>query len=732
MVDIGPAGTAYNGDEVVLIGRQGDAAIDCEAVAQAAGTIPYEILTGLNERIPREYVGVRERHRRTGALAMRWSPACRIALVWFRHDLRLDDNPALHAALDAGYTPVPVYVHAPEEEGELGAGRRFAGLAAPFAAGAGRGPARTRLAPAAASRARAAQALSALAAGNRRRTPCSGTASTSRPPSRATPRLKRQCARTGPAWRKASMARCCSSPGTLATQQGGPYKVFTPFWRNAPAQPAPARAVDRAGAHCRPCRRTSPSVDARCPGLAPRPGLGQRVLGELAAGRGGRAAKRWRSSSMARCVATAASATVPDRIGTSLLSPHLHFGEIAPWRIVARTAEGAQRRQCRRHRTPTSANWAGASSPTTCCTISRTRTTQNLNPRFARFRMGAADAAQLQAWRHGRTGVPIVDAGMRELWAHRLHAQPRAHDRRQLADQAPAPALAARRALVLGHAGRCRPGQQHAGLAVGRRHRRRCRAVLPRLQSGDPGARSSIPTAATSRRWVPELAALAGAARFAPWLHPRLPARWRPAIRARRWWTWPQGRDAALAAYASAARPVRIALTPFAAACFTRRTGEESTHGNDEGAAQAAPRADVAGRHRLAAHGAATNLMMITGVMMFDEPMTLEQLKQVDQEALPRLSALPPEGVDTPAGASWVGRRRFRPRLARAPVPRCPGARQASEKRRWSASSASWPPRRSTRPSRSGNSTWSRSTAAARRWSRASTTATPTAWRWCR
>lgn len=56
MVDIGPAGTAYNGDEVVLIGRQGDAAIDCEAVAQAAGTIPYEILTGLNRRIPREYL----------------------------------------------------------------------------------------------------------------------------------------------------------------------------------------------------------------------------------------------------------------------------------------------------------------------------------------------------------------------------------------------------------------------------------------------------------------------------------------------------------------------------------------------------------------------------------------------------------------------------------------------------------------------------------------------------
>jgi alanine racemase len=60
MVDLGAQGTAYNGDEVVLIGSHSGSSdserIRVEAVAQAAGTIPYEILTGLNERIPREYV----------------------------------------------------------------------------------------------------------------------------------------------------------------------------------------------------------------------------------------------------------------------------------------------------------------------------------------------------------------------------------------------------------------------------------------------------------------------------------------------------------------------------------------------------------------------------------------------------------------------------------------------------------------------------------------------------
>jgi alanine racemase len=54
MVDIGQD-SAFNEDEVVLVGAQGDNAISVEALAQRAGVIPYEILVGLNDRIPREY-----------------------------------------------------------------------------------------------------------------------------------------------------------------------------------------------------------------------------------------------------------------------------------------------------------------------------------------------------------------------------------------------------------------------------------------------------------------------------------------------------------------------------------------------------------------------------------------------------------------------------------------------------------------------------------------------------
>jgi alanine racemase len=48
-------GTAYNGDEVVLIGDQGKARVTVEDLAEWAGTVPYEILTAINGRVPRLY-----------------------------------------------------------------------------------------------------------------------------------------------------------------------------------------------------------------------------------------------------------------------------------------------------------------------------------------------------------------------------------------------------------------------------------------------------------------------------------------------------------------------------------------------------------------------------------------------------------------------------------------------------------------------------------------------------
>jgi alanine racemase len=54
MADIGWT-SAFNGDEVVLLGESGGATIRIEELAAWAGTIPHEVLTSINTRVPRVY-----------------------------------------------------------------------------------------------------------------------------------------------------------------------------------------------------------------------------------------------------------------------------------------------------------------------------------------------------------------------------------------------------------------------------------------------------------------------------------------------------------------------------------------------------------------------------------------------------------------------------------------------------------------------------------------------------
>ncbi len=56
MVDLGPDGTAYNNDEVLLLGERDGVTITVDELAAWAGTISYEILTGINTRVPRRYL----------------------------------------------------------------------------------------------------------------------------------------------------------------------------------------------------------------------------------------------------------------------------------------------------------------------------------------------------------------------------------------------------------------------------------------------------------------------------------------------------------------------------------------------------------------------------------------------------------------------------------------------------------------------------------------------------
>jgi alanine racemase len=55
MVDIGPDGTAYNGDDVLLFGEHEGQAVALESLCAAIGTIPYEVLCLIADRVPRVY-----------------------------------------------------------------------------------------------------------------------------------------------------------------------------------------------------------------------------------------------------------------------------------------------------------------------------------------------------------------------------------------------------------------------------------------------------------------------------------------------------------------------------------------------------------------------------------------------------------------------------------------------------------------------------------------------------
>jgi alanine racemase len=56
MVDVGHVNDVAVGDEVVLIGRQGDAFIAADEVADLLGTINYDVVTALTQRVSRVYI----------------------------------------------------------------------------------------------------------------------------------------------------------------------------------------------------------------------------------------------------------------------------------------------------------------------------------------------------------------------------------------------------------------------------------------------------------------------------------------------------------------------------------------------------------------------------------------------------------------------------------------------------------------------------------------------------
>ncbi|WP_116968390.1 deoxyribodipyrimidine photo-lyase [Blastomonas sp. UPD001] len=202
-------------------------------------------------------------------------------------------------------------------------------------------------------------------------------------------------------------------PGSVTTGSGQPYKIYTPFWR-ALAQhmppPAPVPAPKKLDA---PERWPESDTLGDWALLPTKPNWAKGIAEEWTPGEAG-AAERLEQF-LDRAKHYDEQRNLPSVEGTSRLSPHLHFGEISPSTVWHATME------------------AGGSVETFLKELVWRDYAQNVilqypdyakaNARdgFDKFPWRNPDdkdvAADIKAWQQGRTGYPLVDAGMRQLWA---------------------------------------------------------------------------------------------------------------------------------------------------------------------------------------------------------------------------------------------------------------------------------------------------------------------------
>lgn len=339
------------------------------------------------------------------------------AILWFRRDLRLTDNPALQAALAHATKLIPVYIHAPDEE-------------APWS-------------PGAASNWWLHQSLTELDKSLRK---LGSYLVIAHGKSQAVlAKLAIDHASTDIFFNKLPEAICqqrdnhvskhlskagitCHSfnAGQLTDGQqlqrldGGCYRVFTPFWRAALKQgfsstpPSPAPKV------IPPPPRLIKSISLEKLGLLPSLDWHKGFKVHWSPGEQS-ALKQVRRFFDKSVNAYVEGRDRPDHEETSRLSPHLHFGEISAQQIV----RGMQSRLGSDSTSPVDsgpgqylrqlvwrefAHYLLLHYPDT--------DQQPFDPRFKNYPWIRGKRAKilLNRWQQGETGIPIVDAGMRELW----------------------------------------------------------------------------------------------------------------------------------------------------------------------------------------------------------------------------------------------------------------------------------------------------------------------------
>jgi deoxyribodipyrimidine photo-lyase len=338
-------------------------------------------------------------------------PSLSPALLWFRQDLRLADNPALAAAADRPLLPVYVLDDAAAGRWAPGGAARWwlhHSLAALAEALAARGV------PLLLARGRAEIVIPALADAIGAGEVLAGRLY--EPWARERDARVAEALQAGGRSLRLVTSTLLREPPTVMSGSGKPYTVYGPFAKSMasrgepePPLPAPDRLRSAEGA---------PEGDE----LADWHLLPQPPIPDWAAEFGtvwtpGEAGAETR---LARFLAGpvrdyAVNRNLPGTEGSSGLSPHLRWGEVSPrqvWHAVREAipgdVEGAWPflseilwREFSYHLL-----WHRPEMPEVA-----------LRERFAPFPF-APDDALLHAWQRGRTGIPVVDAGMRQLWRH--------------------------------------------------------------------------------------------------------------------------------------------------------------------------------------------------------------------------------------------------------------------------------------------------------------------------
>jgi deoxyribodipyrimidine photo-lyase len=337
-------------------------------------------------------------------------------ILWFRQDLRLQDNPALNAAVARGGAVVPAYVLDDAAEGRWAAGGAARwwlhhSLAALDASLREKGSRLILLRGAAAEAIPALQRSTGAGAvyWNRRYEPAAIARDSA---------LKADLSAAGieaRSWNSALLFE----PHEVRNREGGPFKVFTPFWRHCLTLPVgePLRAPS--GELPAPARWPE-SRRLEELGLLPRIRWDTGIAAQWKPGEAN-ARERLKQFAAGPMAAYADMRNDPAHDGTSALSPRLHFGELSPRQIWAAVRAVGKP--------------AGVFPPGKGAQVFLSEVgwrefayhllfhfphtpAEPLRAEFARFPWAPDPGGRrLRAWQRGLTGYPIVDAGMRQLWA---------------------------------------------------------------------------------------------------------------------------------------------------------------------------------------------------------------------------------------------------------------------------------------------------------------------------